>query len=85
MKKKLISMLLVAACVAMMGGCGNEPKADVEDNSKSSESEVTVDENGKVQYNPEDYVELATYNGTEISIPAKVEYDEEEYKIEVRK
>ncbi len=83
MKKKLMSLLLATACVAMMCGCGDDPRTGIKHSgSNASESSEGVDENGKYQYDPENYVTLAQYKGAEISIPAKVEYEEDEYEVE---
>lgn len=87
MKKKLVMMLAATACVAMMCGCGAD--ADKESTESSAQSEVSVSGNESqavslADINAEDYVTVGEYKGIEISVPAKVEYEESEYDIQTK-
>lgn len=88
MKKRLISMLAATACVALLCGCGDNAQKESGQESQTSVSENEVaDASGneaKFQYNPEDYVTLSEYKGMEISVPAKVEFEEYEYDLETK-
>lgn len=89
MKKRLFMMLAVTACVAMMCGCGADAAKESEESSVQSEASVSgndtqTDNVALADINAADYVTLGEYKGVEISVPAKVEYDETEYDLETK-
>lgn len=81
MKKKILSIMMTVACVAMMCGCGESNKA-----GESSQSESLAVEGSVVitDYNADDYVTICEYKNIPISIPAKVEYTDEEIDIQTQ-
>lgn len=87
MKKKLVMMLAATACVAMMCGCGADAGKESTESSAQSEVAVSGNESQDVSLadiNAEDYVTVGEYKGIEISVPAKVEYEESEYDIQTK-
>lgn len=82
MKKKLLSMIMAVACVAMMCGCGE----DANKASEASQGESVTTQGSIVitDYNADDYVTLCEYKNVPISVPAMVEYAAEDIDIQTK-
>lgn len=85
MKKKLVSILAVAACLMLVCGCGDSAKGD---NSVSGNdvSQSDVSENGlmNMEIDASQYVTLGEYKGVEVSVPGKIEYEESAYELRAK-
>ncbi len=82
MKKKLLSMIMTVACVAMMCGCNddaNKPGEASQGESVAIEGSIVI-----TDYNADDYVTLCDYKNISISVPAKVEYTDEDIDIQTK-
>ena len=82
MKKKVLSMIMTVACVAMMCGCGE----DANKSGEASQGESVAIEGSVVitDYNADDYVTVCDYKNISISVPAKLEYTDEDIDIETK-
>ncbi len=83
MKKKLLSVIMTAACVAMMCACGD----GANESGEASLGETVVVDNGSAvitDYNADDYVTLCDYKNVSISVPAMVEYTNEDFDLQTK-
>ena len=82
MKKKLLSVILTVACMAMMCGCGED--ANKAGEASQGESVATQGSIVITDYNADDYVTLCEYKNVPISVPAMVEYTAEDIDIQTK-
>lgn len=81
MKKKLVTLLVVAAMLGVAGGCGKDSDHTSSDTAtEGASSDVAVK---TIEYDVEDYVKLGDYKGIEVSIENVYDVTDESVKEEV--